>query len=494
MKKARQFSQLDMHDMNVTSRRNSSNEGNRIQLKKWLTLAFLFIGPACYAQSATINWTNVHQVIDGFGAADSNEAGTGQELTTAQFNFFFGTTGSNLGLSIMRVRIPNDSGKGPDVGNCSTVNVGCVGTLTTDYASAVAAGIKIIAPMSAGNAPSFTGGSPTCSVPSAHYQDFANWFLNFVKSWKQYEGVYPYAVSVENEPEWCSGTFNAQMYHDTVAGYIGPTFANNSIPTLIALPEPWSSNNLISYGGTCMTDSACSKYVGMVDFHEYGAATVTAPDTVNAATYPSAWPPVAHYWETEASCDGQGSFCGGSGFDPSMTNAMNWAAVIDQRFAVDNLNAWLWWWMLIPSSATLSGQGLMEYDTGTIALRAYVLGQYSRFIRPGYFRIDATHKPQTGVSVSAYQDTPSGTLAIVATNYTDAAISQTFNLTNAPTFTSMTPYITSATQNIQAQAAQAVSSNSLTYTLPADSVTTFVGASSSSTIPAPPSNLRLVVN
>jgi glucuronoarabinoxylan endo-1,4-beta-xylanase len=154
---------------------------------------------------------------------------------------------------------------------------------------------------------------------------------------------------------------------------------------------------------------------------------------------------------------------------------------------------WGYWWFLLPQSVN-SGEALLANDTGTVPLRTYVIGQYARFIRPGYFRIDATHKPQAGVSVSAYQNKPGGNLAIVATNYTGSPVNQTFNVVNAPTFSSVTPYITSATQSIQAQAAQSVSSNSFTYTLPADSVTTFVGTSSGSTGPLPPTKLQAVVN
>ena len=59
----------------------------------------------------------------------------------------------------------------------------------------------------------------------------------------------------------------------------------------------------------------------------------------------------------------------------------------------------------------------------------YVLGQYSRFVRPGYYRIGATN---TGSAlISAYKDTNSGNFAIVAVNTnTSTTINQTFNLTN----------------------------------------------------------------
>ena len=497
MKRARQFSQLDMHNMNVTSGRSSSNDGNRIQLKKWLTLAFLFIGPACYAQSATVDWTNVHQVIDGFGAADANNAGTNQEMTSSQLSFFFGQGTGQLGFTIMRTRIPNGS-TGPDAGSCATVNAACIGTQTTDYSYAVANSIRIYgSPWSPPAAYKSSGTTQCGSLLTGSYANFATWLSNWVQSWQTYQGATPDAISVQNEPDECgaftSASYNSGQLDSFIKNNLGPTFSSTGLPTLIFQSEVNRYSDLAGFGDTCATDPTCSSFLGGVNFHDYDA-TVTGTDVVNDTPYPAGWATGKKYWQTEASCDGGGAnFCGAA-FNPSITNALNWAAVIDQRIAVDNLNAYLWWWFLIPSSATNAGQGLMEYDTGTVALRAYVLGQYAKFIRPGYFRIDATHKPQSGVSVSAYQNTSGGNLTIVATNYTASPIVQAFNITNAPNFSSVTPYITSATQNIQAQSAQSVSGNSFTYTLPAGSVTTFVGASSSSTIPAPPLNLRLVVN
>ena len=71
---------LDMHHMDMTFRRSSGIHGNRIQMTKWLILIFFFISPVCHAQSAAIDWTNVHQVIDGFGAADINVRIGGRDL------------------------------------------------------------------------------------------------------------------------------------------------------------------------------------------------------------------------------------------------------------------------------------------------------------------------------------------------------------------------------------------------------------------------------
>jgi glucuronoarabinoxylan endo-1,4-beta-xylanase len=212
--------------------------------------------------------------------------------------------------------------------------------------------------------------------------------------------------------------------------------------------------------------------VGGINWHEYDAS-LSGTNTVAPDPYPSTWPAGKKYWETEASCGSNfgPNFCQSS-FTTDITDALDWAAVIDQRIAVDGANAWLYWW-LIDSNST-DNQGL-EASDGTIAQRAYMLGQYSKFVRPGYYRIGALHLPQRGVSVTAYRDTVTNTLVIVATNYSSFALSQTFTIENAPSFLSVTPTTTSASLNLAQQPSVAVSSNSFTYTLPAQSITTFVG-------------------
>jgi glucuronoarabinoxylan endo-1,4-beta-xylanase len=473
-------------------------------VKKWFMIALLLIGRACYAQSATINWSVVHQVIDGFGGSDAYSP-----LTSSQQTFFFGTNSGDLGLSILHVPVPDN---GNFAGVCTSAGSSCVSAsgytaYITDMQAAIADAVRIYA-SSWSPPPAYkTNGAITCSsgngaLTSSDYGAYATWLANYVESLQSVYGISVYALSVQNEPNVCASTYDSALWSaanfDTfIKTNLGPTFASDSLSTLIFMPETGGYADLSSYGGTCATDSSCASYLSGVNWHDYDA-TVT-PGTflpVNSTPYPTGWPAVAHYWETEVSCIGSApsevgpNLCE-SGFTTDMsTDGLMWAAIIDDRMAVENANAWLYWW-LVGASDDNEGLicGVSACTIGTVAQRAYVLGQYARFVRPGYYRIDATHIPQAGVTVSAYQNTPTGTLVVVATNYTSSGVSQVFSLANAPTFTSVTPYITSASQNIQQQAAQSVSSNSFTYTLPADSVTTFVGTSSGSTIPAPPTNL-----
>jgi glucuronoarabinoxylan endo-1,4-beta-xylanase len=151
------------------------------------------------------------------------------------------------------------------------------------------------------------------------------------------------------------------------------------------------------------------------------------------------------------------------------------------------VNAWLYWWLISENNS--DDEGLIA-ENGTIAQRAYMLGQYAKFVRPGYYRIGATHIPQTGVTVSAYQQTSSHTLSIIATNYTSSALTQTFNIISAPTFTALTPTQTSATNSLTTLSNVSLTGNSFTYTLPAQSITTFNGTGTPFTPTIPPSTLK----
>jgi glucuronoarabinoxylan endo-1,4-beta-xylanase len=456
---------------------------------------FLFLsGPIdAQAQTATVNWTDVHQVIDGFGASNAFRSNS---MSSSDQSFFFGTGSGQLGLSILRVMVPDGSGT---VGDCSTVNTGCAGPTTGDMSAVLAQGGRIYASPWAPPGAYTTNGSSICTAGSGNgtlatgsYANYATWLANFAKSVQAQVGAYPYALSIQNEPDQCLGYDSAlwtSAQIDTfVKDNLGPTFAADSLPTLIFIPENGSYSALTGSNGgnTCGTDTSCTSYVGGYNWHDYDAA-LSGTNTVTADPYPSGWATGKKYWETEASCltNPAPNWCL-SYPNTTIADALQWAAVIDQRIAGDNANAWLYWWLNGNGS---DDQGL-TISSGNPAKRAYMLGQYGKFARPGYSRIDATRAPQTGVSVSAYKD-PSGTvLAIVATNYTGSAVSQTFNITNAPAFSSVTPTQTSTSLSLSTLSKVSVSDNSFTYTLPDQSITTFVGGTSA---PSAPINLSATV-
>ena len=453
-----------------------------MKMKEYLIQAvlLLLISPVFALGQATINWTAVHQVIDGFGAATEDK---GASMSTANQNFFFGTGTGQLGLSLLRVGVTDGN---QDPGDCTTVSVSCAGAYVSDMKAIIATGGRVYAsPWSppaaykSNGSTSCTSGSGNGALISGDYASYATYLANYIKSLSTEDGISLYAISIQNEPDVCpsyDGTLWTAANIDTfIKTNLGPTFASAGLSTLIFMPETGAFTQLTgAHGGaTCATDSSCYNYIGGINWHDY-STTANSADTIGAAANP--WSSLGKkYWQTEASC---GTDFGPSGCEHTFTTDMAtdglmWAGLLDDRMAVENANAYLFW-LLINFNGVNDNEALMNY-AGTVASRAYVFGQYSKFIRPGYYRIDATHKPQTGVTVSAYQNTSSNTLVIVATNYTASPVSQEFTLTNAPTFTSITPTITSPSLNLAAQTSVTVTSQAFTYSLPAQSVTTFVG-------------------
>jgi len=467
---------------------------------------FLFLAGTgiAHAQTATVNWTDVHQVIDGFGASDAFTASYSGTLSSAQQAFFFGTGSGQLGLSLLRVAVTNNDAA--NAGSCTSVSSSCAGQsqYISDMQAVIANGGKVYATAFSPPPAYETNGSADCSsgsgsgaLATADYASYATWLANFVQSLQTEDSISLYAISVQNEPDQCqpydSSIWSGANIDTFVKTNLGPTFSADGLSTLVFVPEGGSYSASTSLGATCGADSSCNQYVSGFNWHDYDAS-LSGTNTVDADPYPTDWPSGKKYWETEASCGPNYGpyFCQG-GFHPDITNALNWGAIIDQRIAVDGANAWLYWLLAdynrAGGAATDTDESLMANSAGdgAVPLRAYVLGQYSKFVRPGYYRIDATHLPQSGVSVSAYQNAATNTLVVIATNYTGSSVSQTFGITNAPSFTAMTPTVTSANLSLAAQPKVSVKSNSFTYTLPAQSITTFVSGSSSG--PPAPSNL-----
>jgi glucuronoarabinoxylan endo-1,4-beta-xylanase len=469
------------------------------RISKVLTLlALLFAASVARAQTATINWSQQHQPIQGFGAADQLGSFAGQTLTSSQAQLFFSQT-NGIGLSILREAIPDGSGGGVP-GDCSSVQSSCVPSATLNnmqLALSQNSNLRIFgtpwsppASMKTNGSVDCTAGSGSGSLLSGSYGSFASWISNWASSLRSIYNITPYAVSPQNEPEECLGydssEFSAAAFQSLIGSNLGPAMSSSgNSNTLIMMPETSIQQDLGSYGDSCLNDSGCSQYVGIVATHNY--------DFGSAQSSPSS---SKQYWMTEISgC--VTSVTSADYAECAYSGAMNpdglyWAYNIWSWMTQGNANAWVWW-ALIPFNSGYANTGLMNADGATIPQRLWAVGNYSKFIQPGYYRIDCPGNPQNGILLSCYQSTSTNTLVLVAINNGGSSISQTFSIANGPNFTSVMPWITSASQNLAQQSAVTVNSNSFSYSLPASSVTTFVGSAGSSppsqsqnAAPAPP--------
>ena len=105
------------------------------------------------------------------------------------------------------------------------------------------------------------------------------------------------------------------------------------------------------------------------------------------------------------------------------------------------------------------------------------MSQFARFIRPGFYRVESkVYQPSIlrNVDVTAYKDTSSSKVIVVAVNSDSTEAETVFRIQNGSMTTTFTPYTTSATKNCEQGNSFDVNGDSFTLTLEPSSITTFV--------------------
>jgi glucuronoarabinoxylan endo-1,4-beta-xylanase len=482
---------LDLSQLNA----NSADLANMIQIDPGLKIYFQYVNlgfvppggqaPADYltntfpeqfiklpnssvSQSGTVDWNTVYQRIDGFGASSAWQS----TWTTSWADMFFSTTnngtgvsknGTNysftgIGLSLLRNHIA------PATSDASSAVPTTVETNIMVMAQARGARVWSSPWTPAALFKSNTnliGGSMNSG--GLYYRPYASQLANYVVSMKN-AGINLYAISIQNEPDedtsYESCVWTAQQIHGFIPYLYNTLVASNVGSTKIMIPESFQWR--FDLAATSMSDSTSSNYVGILGSHNYDDADYPAAPVTAFGT-----PCPKPLWQTEVAI-----LTPSGSSDSSIANGVYWAERIYQFLTVAQVNAWHYWWLIAGNST--GNQGLC--DTNWVpAKRMYTLGQYSRFVRPGYYRI-GVNTGGGALQISAYKDTSSLNFAIVAVNPTgNIDVTNTFNLANFPGASTVTPWITSGSQSLAVQTNVTVSGGAFTYTIPAQSVVTFVG-------------------
>ena len=171
----------------------------------------------------------------------------------------------------------------------------------------------------------------------------------------------------------------------------------------------------------------------------------------------------------------------GRGFDVNdMELALHTARVIHRDLTRMNVAAWFWWLAVTPyehKDGLLKIDPSLEADTVKESKLMWTLGNYSRFIRPGYFRLELPGVDDlNGLMASAYKDPENKRLVIVAINAGETAESLQFNIEGlAPqkTVSAFQTYLTNSQHNL---ATGKTVSDSGQHLIPAKSTVTFAAS------------------
>jgi O-glycosyl hydrolase len=227
-----------------------------------------------------------------------------------------------------------------------------------------------------------------------------------------------------------------------------------------------NSGNGYDYGHWLAKDSAAWAAFDIMGVHEYDSQVAMPwPSDVTAAR--------KEVWQTEMSGV---KWWPEQGPSSDINNGIAVAGWIHSALVDGEASAWVWWWLRAYN--TNDNEGLFIQNGGTTnwtdTKRHYTLGNYSKFIRPGYTRVDVTGTVPSGVLLSAYKSS-SGSVVIVAINKNASAVNVPITISGGTTPASLTPNVTSASANLTAGTAVTVSGGSFTAALAATTVTTFVG-------------------
>ncbi len=380
-------------------------------------------------KQATVYSDSTQQLIEGFGSANTVNWDAGN-LTPAEVATVYDTAAGDLGFSIMRLRIAPDS---------------------MDFSASIPSakqaqsyGTKIIAspwtpPYWMKTNDSMAGGyldTNEYAAYAAHLKAFADTMAA--------GGVNIYAISVQNEPDAVVTYESCFWTPSDILRFMKYYAPEVGVP--VFMPE--SENFNTAYSDPTLEDSVACAHTAFVGGHLYGPNLTT---NLSPFVYSLALSKGKQVWMTEILNENT-SWSG----DLSTGKQIN-----DCMF--DDMSAYVYWW-------TLVYYGPLD-QSGQITKRGYVISQYARFVRPGYYRVYATENPQPNVYLTAY--TGNGKTVIVVVNMNSYPTLQPFSLMNS-SVASFTPYVTSSTENRLQGNIVGVSNGSFTAALEASSITTYV--------------------
>jgi glucuronoarabinoxylan endo-1,4-beta-xylanase len=402
-----------------------------------------------------IDPTVTYQTIEGFGAADASLPSLNDDIMDR-----FYTADRGIGLTLLRDPMHWD---GTTEGDWGTMQ------------KAVARGAKVWSStwtpppewkynQSPNGTPTETGDS---ELDPSHYDDWAWRFVTYVQNAADH-GVPIYAVSVQNEPDfappWEGCIYNPQQLTDMTRS-LGGAFAwanqNGYLPNppMIIYGDVANWPGLWDYTSALEADPEALSYVARYAAHIYGG--VSAPQSQAR--------PV---WMSEGETE--------DAFDPSMTNGLVIANAIAESLYTGYATTFHYWYLINPND---NNQGLLgnnasqdpsQWTNPTPTKRYYVMGNFSKFVRPGFVRTYVDRWPN-GSLIVPFVDPATGNQVVVAVNPTNSDIQMGLYFGGtAPTW--VTPYVTSDDYDLNPGGVYTVSGGRIDVDLPPRSVTTFVGS------------------
>ena len=309
-------------------------------------------------------------------------------------------------------------------------------------------------------------------VKEDKYQAFADYLSAYVRGYREHFGIEIYAISPTNEPEvtvdYSSCYWDGEELHDLVRDHLIPTFDRDGVTAKLILGEhgSWSEEPALP----SLNDPLIASRVDIVGVHAYldSIGNPFPTVTARAGRLETSSKLGKRIWMTEVSDGG-----------PNITeieDGLYWAKLLHTHLVEDDVNAWLYWWAI----SNIDDRSALIYlnpdnHTYVVPSRLYTIGNFSRFVRPGFVRLPLESPSLPGVYISAYKSRDNGQLVVVAINESGADRMVQMEIEGAQ-IASLEVLRTSARENLQALGRIPASGHTLSLALHGFSVTTFVAA------------------
>ncbi len=371
----------------------------------------------------------------GFGGINLPEW-VGSDMTSAQVQTAFGNGANELGFTILRIFVNDDKNQW----NKAVPTAQAAKKLgATIFASPWNPPASIRQNGSGGP----NGGKYRVKTDSyAAYATHLNDFCTYMKG----QGIDLAAVSVQNEPDY-AGEWTAWSSDETT-NFLA-NFADK-ITCPVMSPETFQYSNKDFYTKILNNQKAMAN-TAIFATHFYGTQR-------GQMDFPQLEQSGKDIWMTEV-------YVPNSNAD----SANNWPEAVQvavnmhNGIVVGNLNAYVWWYIR-------RSYGPMTED-GKISKRGYMMAHFSKWVRPGDVRIDATESPQNGAYISAFKN-GNNQITIVAIN-TGNEYTEHFSISGGK-ISKVDRYRTTGSENLANTANLENDGSAFFAQLPQNSVSTFV--------------------
>ncbi|PTY00102.1 glycoside hydrolase family 30 protein [Opitutus sp. ER46] len=258
---------------------------------------------------------------------------------------------------------------------------------------------------------------------------WANYYVRFLQAMRDEEKLPVWALTVQNEPDakqtWESCLYSPEEERDFVRDHLGPALEKGGFADVKLLGWDHNRDGIETRAKAMLGDPKAAKYLWGLGVHWYVSDDYEASSRVHAA-FPDK--PILF---TEGCCEGGealGRWDHGETYATQMigdfknwvAGFLDWNIVLDQRGGPNHVGNFC--------------DAPVIVDTNTKEVRYgpsfYYIAHFSRFVRPGAYRIATTGGP-AGLASIAFQN-PDGSLVAVVLNKGDQPVRFTLATGGAP--------------------------------------------------------------